>query len=48
MRSRLFLYFRPVQCIQFVFKADHILFKYIVWSQIALYRCFEMCAMERT
>ena len=47
MFSRLFRYFRPVLCIQFIFKADHILFKHIVSSKTVFKRCYEMCAMER-
>lgn len=47
MFSRLFRYFRPVQFIQFIFKADHILLKHIVSRKIVLKRCFEMCAIER-
>ena len=45
--SRLFRYFRPVQSIQFIFKANHILFKHIVSGKIVFKRCYEMCAMER-
>ena len=46
MFSRLFLYFTPVQSIQFIFKADHTLLKHIVSRKIVFKRCFEMCAME--
>ena len=47
MFSRLFLYFRPVQSIQFIFKADHTLLKHIVSRKIVFKRCFETCAIER-
>ena len=47
MFSRLFRYFRPVQSIQLIFKADHTLLKHIVSRKTVFKRCFEICAMER-